>query len=285
VKRRSIAPASLVYAAVTAVGLGAFLYPFWLPHHSVEAGAHAGTAPFIAAALVALAVLAVGLELRTREMNGATVALLGVLAAVTALLRLLDLPGGGSGMFFLVILAGAAFGPRFGFLLGMSAMAVSAVLTGGLGPWLPFQMLGLGWMGATSGFVGRWTARLPQMSEVVVLAAFGWLWGFGYGAILNLWSWPFVISEGPLSWHPGLPFVEVLHRYYSFYVVTSFAWDAAGALANAVLILLTGRALLRSMRRFSQRLTPVVEFTPEERNPLCGNTLDRPVAVSSAQSP
>ena len=53
-----------------------------------------------------------------------------------------------------MILAGAAFGPRFGLLLGLSAMAVSAVVTGGIGPWLPFQMLALAWMGAGAGFVG-----------------------------------------------------------------------------------------------------------------------------------
>ena len=67
------------------------------------------------------------------------------------LLRLIDLPGGGSGIFFLVVLAGAAFGPRFGLLLGLCAMAVSAIVTGGIGPWLPFQMLALGWMGGGAG--------------------------------------------------------------------------------------------------------------------------------------
>ena len=59
---------------------------------------------------------------------------------------------------------------------------------------------------------------------------------------------------------PGSAFGETLHRYWSFYVATSLAWDAAGALANAVLIVLTGRALLASLRRFAVRLAPVVEL-------------------------
>ncbi len=84
-------------------------------------------------------------------MNGATVAILGVLSAASGLLRLVDLPGNNAGIFFLVVLAGAAFGPRFGLLLGICAMAVSAVVTGGIGPWLPFQMLALGAMGAGAG--------------------------------------------------------------------------------------------------------------------------------------
>ena len=144
------------------------------------------------AALVgALVVVAVMLEVRRGTMNGATVALLGMLAACAGLLRLIDLPGGGSGIFFLVVLAGAAFGPRFGLLLGLCAMAVSAIVTGGIGPWLPFQMLALGWMGGGAGLLGRVTARLDPRLEVGVLAAYGWVWGFLYGAILNLWFWPF----------------------------------------------------------------------------------------------
>ena len=100
-------------------------------------------------------VVAVALEVRRGTMNGATVAILGVLSACAGLLRLFDLPGGGSGIFFLVVLAAAAFGPRFGLLLGLCAMAVSAIVTGGIGPWLPFQMLALAWMGGMAGFVGH----------------------------------------------------------------------------------------------------------------------------------
>jgi hypothetical protein len=122
-------------------------------------------------------------------MTGATVAILGVLSAIAGLLRLLDLPGGGSGMFFLVVLAAAAFGPRFGLLLGLCSMVVSAVVTGGIGPWLPFQMLALGWMGGLAGFVGLVTARMTARLEVLVLAAYGWIWGFVYGGIMNLWFW------------------------------------------------------------------------------------------------
>lgn len=253
---------TLVYALVVAVGAGAFLWPFWIPSGALPAQAHAADAPLVAAAVGGLAVVVVLLELRRGTMTGATVALLGVLAASAGLLRLVDLPGGGSGIFFLVVLAGAAFGPRFGLLLGLSSMAVSAALTGGVGPWLPFQMLSLGWMGAGAGFLGLATHRLAPAIEVAVLAAYGWVWGFVYGAVLNLWFWPFQIDGGALSYDPALGPADLLHRYWSFYVATSFAWDAAGALANAVLIALTGRAVLRSLRRFAHRLRPVTELAP-----------------------
>ena len=134
------------------------------------------------------------------------------------------------------MLAGAAFGPRFGLLLGLCSMAVSAIVTGGIGPWLPFQMLALAWMGGMAGLVGLWTARLAPRAEVVVLAAYGWIWGFLYGAIMNLWFWPFA-RGGALDWHPGLGFSATLNRYWSFYVATSLGWDAAAAITNALLIL------------------------------------------------
>jgi len=250
-----------VYSLMVALGAAAFLYPFWLPSTALTDQAHNGDAPLIAALVGALVVSAVLLEVRRGTMNGATIALLGMLAACAGLLRLIDLPGGGSGIFFLVVLAGAAFGPRFGLLLGVCAMGVSAVVTGGIGPWLPFQMLALGWMGAGAGLLGRVTARLDRRVEVGLLAAYGWVWGFLYGAIMNLWFWPFE-RGGALDWQPGMGVGATLHRYWSFYVATSLGWDAAAAITNALLILVTGVVLMRSLRRFAHRLEPAVELAP-----------------------
>ncbi|MCU1352450.1 MAG: putative rane protein [Acidimicrobiales bacterium] len=257
----------IVYVLVGVVGAAAFLYPFWLPSQALPNQAHSGDAPLVAAVIGALAVAAVTLEVRRGSMNGATVALLGVLSATAGLLKLLDLPGGGSGIFFLVVLAGAAFGPRFGLLLGLTSFVVSAVLSGGVGPWLPFQMLALAWMGAGAGAVGRLTRRLPPWGEVAALAAYAWGWAFVFGAIMNLWFWPFVRDGGPLSWEPGLGLQTTLGHYYRFYVTTSFAWDAAGAVANAVAIAILGRPVLRTLRRFASRLDPVVEFTAPAPRP------------------
>lgn len=249
---------TVVYLLMVVVGVAAFLYPFWLPSEALPNEAHAGDAPLVAAVVGALVVAAITLEVRRGTMNGATVAVLGVVSASCALLRLLDLPGGGNAMFFLVVLAAAALGARFGLLLGLCAMATSSILTGGIGPWLPFQMLTLSWMAAGAGAVGRRIRRLAPMAQVSVLAVYGWVWGFLYGAIMNLWFWPFAVGEGDISWNPGLTFVETLQRYWSFYVLTSFGWDAAGAFVNAVLILVLGVPLLRAFRRVAGRIEPVV---------------------------
>lgn len=251
----------LVYGLVTVLGIAAFVYPFWLPSSSFVNEAHGGDAPMWAALIGGLVVVALALEVRRGTMNGATIAVLAVLSTIAGLLRLVELPGNNAGIFFMVILAGVAFGPRFGLLLGITAMVTSAFITGGLGPWLPFQMLGLGWLGAGAGLLGRVTERLDARIEVVLVAAYGWLAGFLYGALLNLWSWPFLRGEGPTLWHPGLGFVETIEHYWSYYFATSLAWDAAGALFNGLLILATGRALLPSLRRIAHRLEPAVAFT------------------------
>lgn len=254
------ARSTALYLVLTLVGVAAFLYPFLLPSRALPSQAHAGDAPLLSAIIAGLAVLAVALELRRRTMSSATIAILGVLTAICALLRLLDLPGGGSGIFFLVVLAGAAFGPRFGMLLGLSAMALSAVLTGGLGPWLPFQMLALAWIGAGAGWIGLGSRHMHPFAECALLAAYGWGCAFVYGAVMNLWFWPFQRGGGDLAWTPGMSVAETLAHYWRFYLTTSLAWDAAGALANAALILITGVAVLRILRRVEPRLEPVAEL-------------------------
>jgi energy-coupling factor transport system substrate-specific component len=103
---------------------------------------------------------------------------------------------------------------------------------------------------------------MPPRVEVAVLTGFGWLWGFAYGAVMNLWSWPFLRGNGPLLWRPGLGVADTVSHYWSYYWATSFAWDAAGALCNAILIAVTATALLRTLRRFAYRLEPAVEFVP-----------------------
>ncbi len=247
------------YIAIVVVGITAFAWPFWLPASKASSGvssAHSGDAWIWATALGVLTVAALVLEVRQHRMNGATIATLGVLASMDGLLRLLDLPGGGNAMFFLVVLAGAAIGPRFGALLGLSSMAASAVITAGIGPWLPYQMLALAAVGAGAGAVGRAVRNRPQGFQLGALAVFGWCSGFVFGAIMNLWFWPLVRDGGALSYAAGLGFAGTLHRYWSYYVATSFAWDAALATTNVVLIVVLGRPLLASLQRIAHRLDP-----------------------------
>jgi energy-coupling factor transport system substrate-specific component len=250
-----------VYMLTAVVGVVAFAWPFWLHNDALAGTDHAGDAWLWASLLGLIIVGAVLLEVVEGTMNGATIAVLGVLASMNGLLRLLDLPGGGNAMFFLTVLAAAVLGPRRGLLLGLTAMAASAVITAGIGPWLPYQMLALGGMGAGAGWVGIAIQRAPLRTQVIVLAAFGWCAAFFYGGLMNLWTWPLIQDGGSLSYAAGLSFTQTVHHYWAFYVATSFAWDAAGALINAVLILVLGAPILRSLRRISHRVSPSTVWT------------------------
>jgi energy-coupling factor transport system substrate-specific component len=93
-------------------------------------------------------------------------------------------------------------------------------------------------------------------TRVIVLAGFGALWGFAYGALLNLWFWPYTsvgASGSQFAWSPELTVREALSRYASFYVATSLVFDAFRAAGNALLVLALGGPLLAVLDRFRSR--------------------------------
>ena len=94
----------------------------------------------LAGLLVCLGVL-LFVELGRGGLGPKTVALIGVLGAAMVALRLPGFVAGFSAMFIVVLVAGNAFGPTFGFLLGAVGTFASGLFIGGLGPWLPFQTL------------------------------------------------------------------------------------------------------------------------------------------------
>lgn len=248
----------LLVGVASLVGVAAFLYPFLLPAitASSEDRARAGDAPLLFALLTMLCALAIAVELdpaaeRAGGMSASKmVALLGVLVAANAALRLIPTFLGASPIFVLIILVGAVFGPVFGFQMGVLTLLVSAVLTGGIGPWLPFQMLGAGWVGLGAGFLPQ---PEDQRRRLLILAAYGALAGFAYGALLNLSSWPFaapgIETDAGLYWNPSLSTAASLEHYARFYLVTSLWYDSFRAIANAVIILLIGAPLLRTLDR------------------------------------
>ncbi|MFN8473062.1 MAG: ECF transporter S component [Anaerolineae bacterium] len=241
-------------------GLAAFLYPFFLPDlgNTPEMSAHANDAPIAFFGLLGLTLLTSLAALETEGYSAKTVAVLGVLTAINAALRLVPHPAGASGMFFLPILCGYVFGAEFGFLLGTLSMALSALATGGIGPWLPYQMWALGWLGMSAGWLPRFPAW-PRL-EAWLLAVFGGFWGLLFGAIMNLWFWPYVAGDPSQSWQAGMGWVDAVQRYAVFYAATSLWWDITAAIANFVILLLFAAPLLRVLRRFRRRF--VVTYAP-----------------------
>ncbi|PDW04330.1 ECF transporter S component [Candidatus Viridilinea mediisalina] len=251
----------------TIIGVVAFLYPFWLPSVVASSSgiAHANDAPLLLTLIVGLSFIALLLEAQRAAEHALLIALLGVLVAMNAILRLINialpLPGGFSPIFVLIILTGYLFGGNFGFLMGAMTLIVSALITGGVGAWLPYQMLTAGWVGLSAALC-RGPVRLlggaGSRGELLVLLLFGAFWGFGYGAIMNLWFWPF--ASGPLDQHyqAGIGLADTLRRYAAFYLATSLAWDLAAAIGNALLLAAFGAPILRVLRRFERRFAFVI---------------------------
>jgi energy-coupling factor transport system substrate-specific component len=241
---------------VSLVGMAAFLYPFLTASAPLGAAdqAHARDAPLIFGLLAALAAALFLLELSSQGMNAKTASVLAVLATCAASLRLIPLPAGASAFFYLIILGGYVFGPRFGMLLGATSLFVSA-FAAGLGPWVPFQMFASAWLGMAAGWLGTARPMLASSArmEVAVLAGFGAVTGFLYGALMNLWFWPYIATGNEISWEPGLGLLETLRHYWGFYVLTSLGWDAWAAIGNVLLIALAGRPVLRVLSRFRDR--------------------------------
>jgi energy-coupling factor transport system substrate-specific component len=246
---------------VSAIGIAAFLYPFVgaRPDTAVAHGAaaHAQDAPLMFIVLIVLCLGAVlgNLFSSGGGLNAKMVAALGILTAVNGILRAVPGPAGFSAMFALPILTGYCYGATFGYLLGALSLAVSALLGAGVGPWLPYQMFTVGWIGLTSAWLPD-IRRHPRL-EVAVLAAWGLLWGIAFGLVMNAWFWPYVYDplQAGMHWRPGLGAWEALKRYLVFYGLTSSWWDAGRAAGNALLIALFGIPVLRLLRRFGRRFT------------------------------
>ena len=145
------------YTLTSLVGIISFLYPFWLPQVAQDASgdlAHAGDSALMVTVLVGICFVVLLLEVQREAVGAKSIALLGVLVAINATLRFAEVavpgPGGFSPIFPLIIFGGYVFGGGFGFLLGALTLLVSALVTGGVGPWLPDQMCTAGWVGLSA---------------------------------------------------------------------------------------------------------------------------------------
>ncbi len=255
-------PAVVAVAAVGVVGVVAFTWPFFVTGDFARD--HGNDAPWLFAVLLGLLAVVCLAEVTAGRLDAKTIAVLGVAAAAGGGLRLLSAGTAGlEPMFFVVIVAGRVLGPGVGFVSGALAVTTGALLTGGVGPWLPFQMICAGGIGLGAGVL---PARAGGRAERWVLAAYALVTGLGFGLVMNLWFWPFLGANSPsgMGFVPGAPLSENLAHYGLFYLATSLGWDLPRGVLNAVLVVVAGPALLRVFRRGARRAAfgvPVV-FQP-----------------------
>lgn len=242
----------LLFVLTGLSGAAAFLYPFFLPAVS-PSGQESGSL-LLTTLLLSLSLGVLLVEVQGQAISAKVVAALGILVAITAVLRFLEVaipgPGGFSPIFAPIILAGYVFGARFGFLMGTMTLLVSALITGTVGPWLPYQMFAAGWVGLSAGWLPK---RVRPSSQIFLLVLCGAFWGLTYGFIMNLYFWPLAVGGDALSYAPGMGWQTAVARYAGFYVATSFVWDAARAFGNVLLILVLGRPSVKALSRFRDR--------------------------------
>ncbi|MEU9984900.1 ECF transporter S component [Streptomyces sp. NPDC050856] len=250
-------------ALITVIGVVAFGWPLLAGPGSALAG-HTADAPWLLAALLPLLVAVVVATIADQGMDAKAVAMLGVLAAVGAALR--PLGAGTAGlepMFFLMVVSGRVLGPGFGFVLGAVTMFASALLTGGVGPWMPFQMLSMGWFSMGAGLLPG-PERVRGRAELLMLALYGAVAAFAYGTVMNLQGWVTLQGMGSgVSFQPGDPLRENLVRFLAYCVATSMGWDLGRAVLTVVLTVTIGSTVLRALRRATRRAAFETQVTFE----------------------
>ncbi|MFY1594745.1 hypothetical protein [Micromonospora sp. WMMD737] len=121
-------------------------------------------------------------------------------------------------------------------------------------------------------------------AEIAMLVGYGIVVAYLFGFLMNLWFWPFITGaevdyyHGHISYVPGAPVLDNLHRFAIFTLLTSTAgWDTGRAITNTLAILIVGPAILATLRRASRRASYGVEGTFS--SPAAGNeqpTAERP---------
>jgi energy-coupling factor transport system substrate-specific component len=237
------------------LGLHAFAWPLYLPDSTFFLfQPDAARAFSLGIAFLAIGIIA--LDISADVLDSKSVALLGVLSALIAALRLVGAGAiGVEPMWFLLIIASYVFGARFGFSLGVISLAVSALLTGGIGPWLPFQMLAAGWIGLFAGFIGSITQASSHKVQRLTLILVGIISSLTFGALMDLQLWPWIAgTDLQLSYVPGSQVVENLQKFLAFHFATALAWDIPRAITTSILLALTSIPIVKSLQRAQIKL-------------------------------
>ena len=244
----------LVLLVTSIVSAAGFLWPFFV---STSESSHSSQIFFaVAVPLTALLLLS---ELSNKNLDAKSVALLGVLAATLAALR--PLGAGAVGiepMWFLLILAARVFGPAFGFLLGILGMLASALITGGFGPWLSYQLFAAGWIGLLAGSMPK---KIRGRGEIFLLVFFSIFASLSFGLLMDLQFWPWALGSGTqLSFIPGDEPLNNVRKFLIFHFASAMAWDIPRAILTSTLIVAAGPSVLSALRRTHYRasfLTPI----------------------------
>lgn len=160
-------------------------------------------------------------------------------------------------VFALIIIAGYVLGPSFGFNLGILSILVSALIGGGVGPWLPFQMIAASIVGLGAGFIPKpksKTGPLFALSFYAVIAS------YLYGALMTVWTWPIITGGTSMNFDVTRPWFENFMKFLNYELVSGgLLWDTGRAITTVVLITLSASTLIATLNRAATRVEVKVE--------------------------
>lgn len=247
-----------IFAALNLFGVLLFSWPLFISSANPFLK-NLTNATWLAALLGFAAILILGMQISERLLDSKSVAIVAVLVGLISALRLLGAGAIGlEPMWFLLILAARVFDIRLGWSIAMLSMLVSAFMTGGIGPWLPFQVFAAGWIALGVKLIPK---SLSGKSELVLLSIYGVLSSLFFGAMMDLQLWPWLLgTQTQLSFIPGASLEDNLSRFVLFHSATALAWDIPRALLTSILILISGKAILASLIRAQFRLSAVSQW-------------------------
>ena len=246
----------LVMTLATTCALLIFIWPLIISN-SAAGNSNLAQASFIVIMPILILILLV--EFGSGKLNSKSLAMLGLLMALNAMIRLLGAGlAGVETAFFVIILGAYVFGVGFGFVLGAGSILASALLGAGVGPWLPFQMMAAGLVGVGGGWLG--SLQVAKAIERVTLSAYALVSSFVYGGLMTMWTWPFLAGlHSSLSFTPGASIWLNLQRFLTYELLTGgLLWDLGRAATTVTLILLTGKPLLITLRRAANKVEIIV---------------------------
>lgn len=171
-----------------------------------------------------------------RKIRSREVVILAMLAALAAVSRVpfAGLPSV-QPTSFVIIITGLVFGAESGFLVGAVAAIVSNIFMG-QGPWTPWQMFAWGMIGMSAGLLrNTW-----WMSRIWGKLIFGFIWGYLFGWIMNLWIITSNIEN--FSW-----------KFLIGIYVNSFSHDLAHSLSNVFFLAIFSASWIKILTRFKRK--------------------------------
>lgn len=223
--RRHLFAISMIVCAALIVLL-AICEPAWLGK-----GLNWGLVVMVVAGLLILAVFN---EFEARKVSTKEITLISMMGTLSAVSRIPFAPiPNVQPSTFIIICTGYVFGPLAGFMTGALTAIISNLFLGH-GPWTLFQIFAWGLAGAIPG-------TLPRSRNFIwILAIFGLVWGYIYGAILNVWAWASLIY--PLTL-----------RTFLLSMANSLWFDTMHATGNFIFMLMLGKRIITILERWNKR--------------------------------